>query len=216
MNAFELKKKIGLNVFTIDMIKPILADVYKHPSLKINAMVKKGELLQLKRGIYTFNADYRDRPLNLIAIANLLHKPSYVSFEYALSYHGLIPERVYSITSATSYKSAEYQTEIGNFSYIKVPKKAYSLGLDWKFDDIDGGYLIATAEKALCDKIHSDVRAKNLKKSEIIEYLQEDLRIEWSNLKELDTTLMWKISMAYSSSTLQKITASIAKRRKDG
>jgi len=216
MNTFQLKKKIGLNVFTIDMVKPLLVLEYKQPLIKINAMIKKGDLFQLKRGVYAFNSDYRDYPLNLIAVANLLHKPSYVSFEYALSYYGLIPERVYSVTSATSYKSSEYSTEIGKFSYTKVSSKVYSLGLEWKYDNRDGGYLIATVEKALCDKIYQDLRAKKLKKNEIFDYLENDLRIEWSELKKLDTTLMWKISMAYSSSLLQKITATIAKRKKDG
>ena len=216
MNTIELRKKIGLNVFSVAMVKPLLEPEYKQPLIKINAMVKKRELLQLKRGVYAFNSDYRDYPLNLIAVANLLHKPSYVSFEYALSYYGLIPERVYSVTSATSYKSAEYSTEIGNFSYTKISSKAYSLGLEWKHDSKDGGYLIATVEKALCDTIYQDVRVKKLNKNEIMEYLENDLRIEWSELNKLDTTLMWKISMAYSSSLLQKITAAIAKRKKDG
>jgi len=214
MNTFELKKKIGLNVFTIDMIRPLLEVKYKQPLIKINTMVKKGDLLQLKRGVYAFNSDYRDYPLNLIAVANLLHKPSYVSFEYALSYYGLIPERVYVITSATSYKSWDYSTEIGTFSYIKVASKVYSLGLEWKYDKRDGGCLIATPEKALCDTMYKDKRAKNLEKNEIFDYLENDLRIEWSELKKLDTALMWKISMAYSSSLLQRITAAIAKRKK--
>lgn len=215
MNTFELKKKIGLNVFSVDMVKPFLALEYKQPLIKINAMVKKGCLLQLKRGVYAFNSDYRDYPLNLIAVANILHKPSYVSFEYALSYYSLIPERVYSVTSATGYKSWEYSTDIGKFSYTKVPLKVYSLGLEWKYDRRDGGYLIATVEKALCDTIYKDLRAKKLEKNEVFDYLENDLRIEWSELKKLDTTLMWKISMAYSSSLLQKVTATIAKRKKN-
>jgi len=215
MNIFELRKKIGLNVFTVDMIKPLLAVEYKQPLIKINALIKKGDLIQLKRGIYAFNSDYRDYPLNLIAVANILHKASYVSFEYALSYYGLIPERVYTITSATNYKAWQYSTELGKFSYTKVPLKAYSLGLEFKHDNRDGGYLIATPEKALCDTIYKDARAKKLKKNEIFDYLENDLRIEWNELKKLDTTLMWKISMAYSSSLLQKITAAIARRKKD-
>ena len=115
-----------------------------------------------------------------------MHKPSYVSFEYALSYHGLIPERVYTITSATSKKSIEYSTSIGNFSYQKIPAKAYSLGIDWKYSELDGGYFIATPEKALCDKIYADKRVKNLKEPEVLEYLEEDLRIDYQDLLKLD------------------------------
>jgi hypothetical protein len=216
MTILDLKKQIGLNVFTVDMIKSILQKEYEQPILKINAMIKKGELLRLKRGVYAFSADYRNHPLNLIATANILHKPSYVSYEYALSYHGLIPERVYTVTSATTYCSQEYTTELGHFSYTKIPSKAYSIGIEWKFDERDGGYMLATPEKALCDKIYADKRISNISKNEMAQYLEEDLRIEWENLKELDSKLIWRISIAYSSNELQSIAAIINKRGKNG
>lgn len=216
MNIYQLKKRIGLNVFTTEMIKPILEEEYEQPIIKINAMVKKAELIRLKRGVYALGSEVRDHALNTIVIANMLHKPSYVSYEYALSYHGLIPERVYTVTSATTYRSEEYSTEIGSFSYKKIPLKAYSLGIDWKFDAQEGGYMIATPEKALCDTIYADKRAINLTKDEIFEYLEEDLRLEWEDLEKLDSTLLWKIAMAYTSPTLRAITASIKKREKNG
>lgn len=216
MNVVQFKKRIGLNVFTTEMAKPILEQEYTQPSKKINGMIEKGELIRLKRGVYALNADYRDHPLNLIAIANMLHKPSYVSYEYALSYHGLIPERVYTITSATTYRSEAYTTELGTFSYKKIPSNSYAIGIDWKFDQHDGGYMIATAEKALCDQVYADQRISDIKKDEILEYLEDDLRIELEELEKLDTTLLWKISMAYSSSKLRDMTASIKKRQKHG
>jgi hypothetical protein len=83
MNIYQLKKLIGLNVFTTEMIKPILEQEYEQPIIKINTMVKKGELIRLKRSVYALGSEYRDHPLNMIAIANILHKPSYVSYEYA-------------------------------------------------------------------------------------------------------------------------------------
>jgi hypothetical protein len=47
MNVYQLKKRIGLNVFTTEMIKPILEQEYEQPIIKINTMVKKGELIRL-------------------------------------------------------------------------------------------------------------------------------------------------------------------------
>lgn len=216
MNIVQLKKLIGLNVFTTEILKPILEQEYAQPTKKINSMVTKGELIRLKRGVYALGSEYRDRPLNMFTTANMLHKPSYVSYEYALSYHALIPERVYTVTSATTYRHETYATDIGTFSYKKIPSNAYSIGIDWKFDKHDGGYMIATAEKALCDQVYSDQRIANIKKDEILEYLEDDLRIEFQELKKLDTTLLWKISMAYSSPKLRDMTASIKKRQKDG
>lgn len=211
MNIFDIRKELTPNTFSVDMIKSILQKEYSQPIQKINSMVKKGELIQLKKGVYSFCEDYRKHSLNLIATANILYKPSYVSFEYALSFHGLIPERVYTITSASTSRNKEFETPLGRFSYTKVPLRAYPLGINWMYDKNDGGYMIATAEKALCDKIYSDKRVSNIKKDEIESYLEDDLRIDMDSLKSLDSKLIWKISMAYSSKTLQSL-ASVIKR----
>ena len=215
MNTLDIKREIVQNITTTDVLKSVLKDKYKQPLQKINYMVKIGDLISLKRGVYVFSEKYRIKDLNYILIANILHKPSYVSFEYALSYYGLIPERVYTITSATSSKSVKYSTALGNFSYKRIPLKAYSLGIDWKYDNQDGGHFIATAEKALCDKIFLDKRTKNLKEDEILEYLEEDLRIEHDELLKLDSKLFWHISMAYGSRVLLNV-AKVLKRIQNG
>lgn len=209
MDTLDIKNTLKLNIFTVDMLKNILAKEYDQPIQKINYMVKNGDLLALKRGVYVFSEKYRTTPLNFISIANKIHQPSYVSFEFALSYHGLIPERVYTITSASSKKSAEYTTPLGNFSYQKIPTKAYSLGVDWKYSEQDGGYFIATPEKALCDKIYADKRAKNLHENEVLEYLEEDLRIDYEELLKLDSKLVWYIAMGYGSKVLLSVANSL-------
>lgn len=210
MDTLDIKNAIKLNVFTVDMLKNILQKEYAQPIQKINYMVKNGDLIRLKRGVYAFGDKYRISQLNYISIANMIHQPSYVSFEYALSYHGLIPERVYIITSATLSKSVEYTTQLGSFSYQKIPSKAYALGIDWKYNDLDGGYFIATPEKALCDKIYADKRVKNLTEDLVLEYLEEDLRIDYEELVKLDSKLFWYIAMGYGS----KVLLSIANRLK--
>ena len=215
MDTPDIKNKIKLNIFTVGMLKNILHKEYDQPIQKINYMVKNGDLISLKRGIYAFSEKYRTSPLNYISIANILHQPSYVSFEYALSYHGLIPERVYTITSASYKKAIEYSTPLGNFSYQKIPAKAYSLGIEWKYSELDGGYFIATREKALCDKIYADKRVKNLKEDEVLEYLEEDLRIDYEELLKLDTKLLWHIAMGYGSKVLLTI-ANKLKRIQNG
>lgn len=216
MTIYDIKEQIGLNVFTVDMIKPILQTAYAQPILKISAMAKKGELMRLKRGVYVLGEAYRDRPINPVAVANMLHKPSYVSFEYALSYYGLIPERVHTITSATTCRPVEFATKLGRYSYAKIPAKAYPLGIDWKHDAKDGGYLIATPEKALCDKVAADKRITRIKPNDMAQYLESDLRIEWADLAALDARLVWRIAMAYSSPALQSLAATLKKGAKHG
>ena len=214
MNILKFKKQIKLNVFTIDMVRAYFEKEYSQPLQKINAMTKSNKLIQLKRGVYAFPDEYRNHPINLISTANMLCKSSYVSFEYALSHYGLIPERVYTITSATTLKKREYKTDIGNFSYTKINSNAYPLGLEWLFNEKDGGYMIATAEKALCDTMHHDKRISTLGVNDIEEYLEEDLRIEYDDLNNLDSKLIWYIAMAYRSKKLALLAASMKKRKK--
>lgn len=216
MNIIDLQKILTASSFTSDMLRIVLSSKYSNVNKVISKMAKRGELIRLKRGVYTYGEKYRLNPINKIAIANMLLKPSYVSFEYALSYHGLIPERVYEITSATLSKNITFETGVGRYSYQKIPRKAFSVGLNWEYNDKDGGYLIATAEKALCDKVKQDKETSNMSQSQLAEYLEHDLRIEWDDLLALDGDLIRKIAIMYGSITLRNLGAMIAKRSKYG
>jgi len=176
-------------------------------------MVKKGELLRLKKGLYLLGKDYRNTPIDLVSVANQLYTPSYVSFEYALSYYGLIPERVYVVTSATMRLKKVYDTPIGRFTYHSVPPQAYALGVDWLYDNVHGGKLIATPEKALCDKIRSDRSIGRLSQQKLDDYLVHDLRIDTALLGDMDTALISEIAAAYRSSNLRTLTKLIDKRK---
>ena len=72
---------------------------YSNINQKISLEEKRGNIIRIKRGLYTDNL-LTDAPI----IANVCYGPSYLSFEYALSYYGLIPEYVSSYTSATFSK----------------------------------------------------------------------------------------------------------------
>ena len=156
MKTIELKNALPLSVFSHEMVSSILEKSFSNVNEKISNLVKNGDLLRLKKGFYTFSKPYQTKPIDLISVANSLYTPSYVSFDYALSFYGMIPERVSEITSATSKNEKLFETPIGRFSYKKVSIEAYSLGVDWIYDDIEGGKFIATPEKALCDKIKYD------------------------------------------------------------
>lgn len=72
---------------------------YANPKTKLSRMVKQGEYFQITKGIYETNRNTSGHLL-----AGSIYGPSYISFEYALAYYGLIPEAVYTITSATFNK----------------------------------------------------------------------------------------------------------------
>ena len=211
MKTIELKNALPLSIFSHEMIYSLLEKSISNVNEKISNLVRNKELIRLKKGFYTFSKLYQTKPINLISVANTLYSPSYVSFDYALSYYGMIPERVSEVTSATSKNEKLFDTPIGRFSYKKVSPEAYSLGIDWIYDDIDGGRFIATAEKALCDKIKYDRGIGTLTQNSMIEYLKYDLRIDISI--PLNYELIEIIAAAYKSRNLKTL-ATIVKKGK--
>ena len=211
MKTIELKNALPLSIFSHEMIYSLLEKSISNVNEKISNLVRNKELIRLKKGFYTFSKLYQTKPINLISVANTLYSPSYVSFDYALSYYGMIPERVTEVTSATSKNEKLFDTPIGRFSYKKVSLQAYSLGIDWIYDDIEGGRFIATAEKALCDKIKYDRGIGTLTQASMIEYLKYDLRIDISI--PLNYELIEIIATAYKSRNLKTL-ATIVKKGK--
>lgn len=209
MKTIELRNALPLSVFSHEMLYSLLEKSVTNVNDKISNLVKSGELIRLKKGFYTFSKAYLTRPIDLISVANTLYTPSYVSFDYALSFYGMIPERVNEITSATSKNEKLFDTPIGRFSYKKVPLQAYSLGVDWMYDDVEGGRFIATPEKALCDKIRYDRGIGTLTQSAMLEYLKYDLRLDITRL--LDFKLIEEIALVYRSKNLKTISQVIEK-----
>src|SRR3989344_3452385 len=63
--------------------------------------------VKLRNGLYALKTD----PPHELEIANRIYGPSYVSFEYALAYYRLIPETVYTVTSATTKTTREFTVQ---------------------------------------------------------------------------------------------------------
>ena len=216
MDIFDIKNKINTTVFTHEMLRNTIVNSFSNVNEKISQMLKKEDIIKIKRGVYIFNKKYQDSIVDKISVANMLYTPSYVSFEYALSYYGLIPERVYEITSASIRAKKTYETALGRFSYRKVPLKAFSLGIDWLYDEKLGGRLIATKEKALCDKVRSEKKLGKLTQEKLWNYFMNDLRIEPNELIKFNVELIRDIAIAYNSRILRDIGVLIAKRKKSG
>ena len=213
MNTQKLKKALKTSIFTHEELANILKDEVSNVNAKISYMVKQEILIRLKKGLYAFSELYQDSPVDIISVANRLYTPSYISFDYALSYYGLIPERVYEVTSATLHAKKVFETPLGRFSYRPIPLDVYALGVDWLYDEVNGGKFIATPEKALCDKIRGDRGVGRLNQEKMRDYLLYDLRIEWEALLKLDVRLIEEIAKRYKSYNLKSL-SSILKRKK--
>lgn len=186
---------------------------YKRPYDKINELVKSEELMLLKRGVYIVGKNSKvDNPSPFL-IANHLLGPSYVSLESSLSYWGLIPEAVYETTSVTTHKSKIFDTKAGRFSYTNVRLPYYSFGIKKVTIAKEQVIMCGSAEKALCDKITTTKGLLFRSKIDVSQYLLEDLRIDISNLKNLEIKEMetWledapkKESLFWLVKTLQKL-----------
>lgn len=169
--------------------KQVLLDLlkeYKRPYDKINELVKQGLLLLVKRGIYIPGPALNIIKPEPFLLANHILGPSYVSLETALSYWGLIPERVYEISSVTNQKTAEYKTPVGRFTYTYVSLPYYSFGIQQVELTKKQTALIATPEKALCDKIITTSGLLLRSSKQAKELLMDDLRIQKDALRNLN------------------------------
>jgi hypothetical protein len=178
-------------------LKSILRN-YSHPRAKITNLLKNKGLIRVKKGLYVFGERYAKKPYVIETLANLIYGPSSISLEYALSYYGMIPERVEVITSITNKRDKVFHTPIGTFSYRYLHLSKYPVGITEVMIDETHPVLIATPEKALADKIMLASPGLQLaNKQDVAEYLYEDLRIPEQKIASLDLVRFSRIKSTY-------------------
>lgn len=164
-----------------------LLKYYKRPNDKIHELIKQEKLISLKRGLYLWNAAVLPEQFS---VANAMYGPSYVSAESALSYHGFIPEQVFSIVSMTLKNSKKFSNSFGNFEYIKLKPPYYTFGIQQVKLRENQFSLMATAEKAILDKVvtTSGIIFRSIESARI--FLLENMRMEEDQLRLLNTKEM--------------------------
>jgi len=165
-NLGELTKKIyqsGLVLFELKTLKDIL-EVEKESTLFqiIQRLITINVLEKIEKGKYVL----KGAKINDFALANFIYQPSYISFESALNFYGILSQFPYEVSSATSKKTITKNFEGKAFSYFHF-KKELLFGYEKKDD-----FLIALPEKAVLDQIY--FWAKGLK---TIDFSEWDLRI---------------------------------------
>lgn len=173
MNYVQFKNTIedtGITVFSKDQIKPLF-DLTDEGLKSLLRRYKQRKYIQNpKRGVFYFS----DEPIHPYQLAYKLYNPSYISFETALSYYGIIPEVVYTITSACTKPTREFVHKEATYKYIKIKKEAFAGFI--KKDE----FLIAEPEKAVADylylvslgkkKLNDRLKIAGLNKKEINRY----------------------------------------------
>jgi hypothetical protein len=167
-----------------------LLDGYKRPNDKIHDLIKKGVLQVLRRGLYVLNPSLSVIQPETFLIANHLMGPSYVSLDSALSYHGLIPERVFEISSVTVKHNRKFINVTGVYHYIKLPLPYYSFGIINVVFNANQSVMLASPEKALFDKIVTTKGVVFRSISQAYQYLLKNLRMDEEGLKNLNVAEM--------------------------
>ncbi len=163
-----------------------LLNGYSRPYDKIMEWVKQGYLIQLRRGLYMTSSLVSSTGAEPFSIANHLYGPSYVSLESALFYWGLIPERVYGVTSCTIKSSRKIMSNHSVYSYYHLPTTYFSLGIMSVAITERQVVLIASKEKCLCDKIIATSGINLRSKRQVVSFLMDDLRMDEQELRALN------------------------------
>ncbi|MCK5784370.1 MAG: hypothetical protein KAH06_07980 [Desulfobacterales bacterium] len=199
--AHKLRDKIDRDVFSQQDLKALLSPMTEAAIYNgVTRSLKSGDFLKLKRGLYLFSKRLRRDSLSRFLIANKLYGPGYISFESALSYHGLIPEAVYSTTSACfQRKSKIFENKLGEFCFDYIPCNPFFMGVESVRGR--GGVQVANAIRALFDLIYL-----RRKKYPALEDLQRDLRIERVSLgdevKKFSVEEIEKLAQSYKKRDL--------------
>ena len=175
---------------------------------KIRREVQAGRLIPVARGLYE-----TDNTISGKYLASRIYGPSYLSFDFALYVHSLIPEAVYNTyTSATfdKRKTKKYQNQFGVFTYRDIPTEVYPLGV-LIIEENGYSYQIATPEKALCDKLYTISPVSNL--TELKELLFDDLRIDEDEFEKLDHNTLETLAPLYHSTNLNLLAKLIRRNR---
>ncbi len=194
----KIRQSINKEVFNYTQVIDSLKD-YKKPRDVINGLLKKGDLIRVKKGLYVFGDNWCREPYCKELLANLIYGPSVISCEYVLSNYGLIPEQAKTLTSITTGRSRKFETPLGNFSYKQLSNERFGFGLEIH-EAGNSKYFTANPIKALADKIWFDKRFKPTSLKSYSSYLFDDLRIDEEILKNyIDLIFLEQLVKVYSA-----------------
>lgn len=178
MNYLEFKNRMfDLGCFNTHQVYAWKPDFDRNNFVR---WTKKGLLLRLRQGYYTF-PEYKSNPDITLFFANRIYRPSYISLYTALAFYGIIPEAVVQITSVTSLKTANFRNDIGEYEYKSV-REELMFGYDVKPVANGKSLQLAQAEKALLDLLYlypfynTEKEMENLRLDE--DFLQDDLNLK--------------------------------------
>ncbi len=149
----------SVQLFTLKTLREHL-DLDKSGSLYkiVTRLIESEVLIKIERNKYCL----KNYSCSDFALSNFIYEPSYVSFESALSYHGILSQFPYEITSATLGQTKSKKFNGKEYGYYHLKKSLF-----WGYFKNDN-YLITDKEKALADQLY--LASKGIKKIHLEEY----------------------------------------------
>lgn len=149
---------------------------------RLNEWQDKGYIKKIIKEFYIFSDKNIDENV-LFEIANRIYKPSYISLEMALSYHQLIPESTYGMTSVSTKRTYTFHTSMGGFKYCMIKPDIY---FGYEIIPYNGkAFKIAEPEKAVLDFLYLNHQLKEFADFESLRINTEEFfqKIDLNKLK---------------------------------
>lgn len=206
ISADDLRSKLPPTFSTKDAFQT-LESTYSDPSALLVRMEKAGHLYRLRKGVYAFTKNF-----DPLTAAGVLHGPSYISFETALAYYGLIPERVEQIMSVVDGRPVTYNTPVGLFRYYSQCRSLYAAGVTLEIGE-EHTLHIATKEKAVLDTLdRAKLKARMMSPEKVLEYVVDGLRIDYDQVKKLSRRKIKKMSSMYRNLGPRRLSDALLRR----
>jgi predicted transcriptional regulator of viral defense system len=121
---------------------------------KIVRLKKAGWLVAVKQGIYAITniGSHNFTNISPLVISRVFVPNSYVSFEFALNYHGLFDQLPSKVTAVTPLKSKKYHFQNLDYQFVRAKPEIMVGFTETTLDDQKAR--VAEVEKALLDFLH--------------------------------------------------------------
>jgi hypothetical protein len=183
-----------------------LLGIYSHSTrVQLGRWQKNNKVIKLRKNLYLLNPQYRQIKPSRAFLSKEIYGPSYVSLEYALSFYGLIPERVSDVTCVTTKKTAHFENRFGKFFYQHIKPAAFT-GFVEQIDELKLKYFIAVPEKAVVDFIYLN---KNRFNKDFEAELEESFRFQ--NADTLDKSKLIRFSELFANDKVKRIVKQVTK-----
>lgn len=179
LDAIQKLQEFKKDYYTLKDLQSILDVPASSLKVQLSRWCKQGIFIRLTKGIYVpYNAK-----VDTQKVANQVYYPSYLSFESALNYYGILSQIPYTLTFATQKKSKKLVLKDTQVEYTQLANRLF-FGYT-----LENGIYLATPEKALMDTIYLISKGKRT------------LNLEELYLKDIDKEKLKEISLKFPKNT---------------